>query len=319
MASPRAREQTREICKRNYHDLGIKLFCSAKPNRSTASTTSTTTGITRARTSRSATSTPQAFSRMVYEGQRAADQEAIVNLVSYALAGSQRYGALVWPVDIHSDWADFRRQLTAGVQMGVAGPGSPPTSADSPAETSGTRRTTSSWSAGSSSGRSARSCAWHGDRRPSERVLTADGSPRNNAGAPNQLWSFGEDVYEIPVCYGAPPRGAAPVHPPPHGRGAHQLAASHARHVQGFPRDLICWELAYWYMFGADVLVAPVVRPEATCRRVYLPEGGQRIDAAALLDVIPNFAREGALPEFKSNTSSSRRCSSGEMRSSGAT
>jgi alpha-D-xyloside xylohydrolase len=76
-----------------------------------------------------------------------------------------------------------------------------------------------------------------------------------------------------------------------------------------FPQDPVCWELGDQYMFGPDVLVAPVVRPGATSRRVYLPEGaswtdlhsgavhegGQWIDAAAPLDVIPVFARDGAL------------------------
>jgi len=35
---------------------------------------------------------PQAFSRMFYEGQQAAGQAEIVNLVRCAWAGSQRYG-----------------------------------------------------------------------------------------------------------------------------------------------------------------------------------------------------------------------------------
>ncbi len=44
-----------------------------------------------------------------------------VNLVRCAWAGSQRYGALVWSGDIHSDWKTFRRQVCAGLNMGIAG------------------------------------------------------------------------------------------------------------------------------------------------------------------------------------------------------
>ena len=44
-----------------------------------------------------------------------------LNLVRCAWAGSQRYGALVWSGDIHSDWPTFRRQVSAGLNMGIAG------------------------------------------------------------------------------------------------------------------------------------------------------------------------------------------------------
>jgi alpha-D-xyloside xylohydrolase len=79
-----------------------------------------------------------------------------------------------------------------------------------------------------------------------------------------------------------------------------------------FPGDPVCWDLADQYMFGPDVLVAPVVEPHATGRRVYLPadatwteihtgaiyEGGQWLEVAAPISVIPVFAKNGALPEL---------------------
>ena len=37
----------------------------------------------------------------------------------------------------------------------------------------------------------------HGDRAPFSPVTAADGSERMNSGAPNELWSFGEDTYDI--------------------------------------------------------------------------------------------------------------------------
>ena len=45
----------------------------------------------------------------------------MVNLVRCAWAGSQRYGALVWSGDIHSSFEDFRKQIVAGLHMGMAG------------------------------------------------------------------------------------------------------------------------------------------------------------------------------------------------------
>ena len=40
-----------------------------------------------------------------------------------------------------------------------------------------------------------------------------------------------------------------------------------------FPEDKACWELKDQYMFGPDVLVAPIVYEHTWERKVYLPEG----------------------------------------------
>lgn len=44
-----------------------------------------------------------------------------LNLVRCAWAGSQRYGALVWSGDVPSTFTYLRYQLTAGLNMGLAG------------------------------------------------------------------------------------------------------------------------------------------------------------------------------------------------------
>ena len=40
-----------------------------------------------------------------------------------------------------------------------------------------------------------------------------------------------------------------------------------------FPEDAACWDISDAYMFGSDILVAPIVRAKATSRTVYLPAG----------------------------------------------
>ena len=75
-----------------------------------------------------------------------------------------------------------------------------------------------------------------------------------------------------------------------------------------FPEDKICWETEDAYMFGPNLLVAPILHEKERQRRVYLPEGmwhsihdnreyrgGQVIDVQAPLDEIPVFARNGKL------------------------
>jgi alpha-D-xyloside xylohydrolase len=76
-----------------------------------------------------------------------------------------------------------------------------------------------------------------------------------------------------------------------------------------YPDDPMLVNLTDQYLYGSELLVAPVITAMATTRRVYLPAGrwldyngrktvhagGQTITAEAPLEVIPVFAREGAI------------------------
>jgi len=75
-----------------------------------------------------------------------------------------------------------------------------------------------------------------------------------------------------------------------------------------YPHDLRTRDLRDEYLWGRDILVAPVTTPRATSRRVYLPagtwydywtnrriRGGRTVSAAAPLDLMPLFIRAGAI------------------------
>jgi alpha-D-xyloside xylohydrolase len=64
---------------------------------------------------------PVKYAQTFFEGQEAAGQRNIINLLRYAWAGSQKYGALVWSGDIASSFESLRNQLAAGLNMGLAG------------------------------------------------------------------------------------------------------------------------------------------------------------------------------------------------------
>ena len=77
-----------------------------------------------------------------------------------------------------------------------------------------------------------------------------------------------------------------------------------------FPADPACWDIADQFLFGGDILVAPVVTERARERDVYLPAGadwrdawtgapaagGQWVTAAAPLELIPVYVRGNVSP-----------------------
>ena len=74
-----------------------------------------------------------------------------------------------------------------------------------------------------------------------------------------------------------------------------------------FPADDNCWDITDSYMFGPDILVAPVVHEGARSRQVYLPkdaewvqagsgkryEGGKSYEIEAPIETLPVFLRDG--------------------------
>ena len=79
--------------------------------------------------------------------------------------------------------------------------------------------------------------------------------------------------------------------------------------VMDFPADRKSWNIADEYLFGRELLVAPVTSFQARSRQVYLPagadwydfnsgaylKGGQTIDAAAPYERMPLFVRAGSI------------------------
>ena len=74
-----------------------------------------------------------------------------------------------------------------------------------------------------------------------------------------------------------------------------------------FPEDQKCWDITDSYMFGSDILVAPICHEHEMSREVYLPEGafwinahtgercegGQILLVDAPLETLPVFLRDG--------------------------
>ncbi|MCR5486591.1 MAG: family 31 glucosidase [Lachnospiraceae bacterium] len=249
---------------------------------------------------------PAGYARAFYEGMKAEGQEKIVNLLRCAWAGSQRFGALVWSGDIASSFDCMRKQLSAGLNMGMAGipwwttdiggfHGGDP---NDPAF----RELFVRWFEW---GAYCPVMRLHGDREPRQEQAGTTGGASCRSGAPNEIWCYGEEAYEICKKY-IGIRESMRDYVRGLMKEAHEYGSPVMRTLfYEFPADAKSWEREDEYMFGPDYLVAPVFEAGERSREVYLPEGalwvstadqeayegGQTVRVRAELGVIPVFQR----------------------------
>ncbi len=254
---------------------------------------------------------PALYAKAFYDGMTAEGQTDVLNLVRCAWAGSQRYGALVWSGDVYSSFRAMREQLAAGLSMGMAG--IPWWNADLGGFFGGKtddplfRELLARWFAW---GAFTPVMRMHGDRVPYEppKEEYRGGVRQFGSGAPNEVWSFGEDTQRLLSRYIRLREALRPYLRKVMAE-AHETGAPAMRPLfYAYPQDAAAWTEETAYLFGPDLLVAPVMEAGVTEREVYLPagetwveqstgkafEGGRRVTAAAPLAVIPVFARRGS-------------------------
>jgi alpha-D-xyloside xylohydrolase len=234
-------------------------------------------------------------------------------------AGGQRHGVLLWSGDISSTFEALRAQVSAGLNAGLAGIG-------------WWTNDIGGFYGGQTAAPHMRELIvrWfqcgvflpvtrlHGFRVPDAVPVQAEGATPSygsdilslfvRGGGENEVWSYGEEVEAILTdllqlrerlrpyvaeLFDAFSRTGAPVIRPL---------------FFDFPQDEAAWTVEDSWMFGPDVLVAPVLAAGERRRRVYLPlgatwtdawtrevhPGGMWTDTAAPLHRIPVFLRHGA-------------------------
>ena len=119
--NPEAREYVWDKCKDNYYKYGIRTFWLDEAEPEFGTYDYDNYRYYAGSVLQQGNIYPREYARGFYEGQEASGQKDILNLLRCAWVGSQRYGVLVWSGDISSTYEDFRRQIVAGLQMGLAG------------------------------------------------------------------------------------------------------------------------------------------------------------------------------------------------------
>jgi alpha-D-xyloside xylohydrolase len=245
-----------------------------------------------------------ANSQAVYEGQRRADPDTRVFILTRsAFAGVQRYASAVWSGDVSADWASLRAQIPAGLNMALSGV---------------------PWWTTDTGGFTVRRKWSRPDPAPEDveewrelvtrwfQFSTFCPLLRVHGQFPHrEMWSFGGEghkAYKTQLAFDRLRYRMLPY--------AYSLAADVTRRhatlmrplVMDFRDDPEVLAIGDQFLFGPALLVSPVTAPGATRRPVYLPRGGwydfwtgayfgggRRIDAPAPYESLPLHVRAGSI------------------------
>ena len=306
--NPRTRKYVWEKVKKNYADLGIRTFWldEAEPEYTVYDFENYRYHL--GPDIQVGNIYPVMYAKTFFDGMKAEGQENIINLLRCAWAGSQKYGALVWSGDIKSSFPSMKNQVAAGLNMGIAG--------------------IPWWTTdiGGFFGANINDpefhellVRWfeygcfcpvmrlHGYRWPLQPQYGTTGGATCVSGAPNEVWSYTDQVCEILSDYLRLRERMLPYITELM-EEAHEKGTPVMRPLfYDFPEDKESWNVETEYMFGPKVLVKPITDADARETDVYLPggaswtnawtgetfEGGQKVHVAAPIEQIPLFTRDG--------------------------
>lgn len=254
---------------------------------------------------------PYYYAKAFYDGMKSIGENEIVNLIRCAWLGSQKFGVVVWSGDIPSSFESLRNQIKAGLNISLCGifywttdiggfyGGDP--------KDPRFRELIVRWF---QFGVFCPIFRLHGYRLPYSnlRIDSDEVDAYNLTGGPNEIWSFGEEAYEIIKELLFLRERIKPYIIEQMKRASENGIPIMRPLFFDFPKDEITYSIDDEYMFGSDILVAPVIYEGARSRKVYLPkgakwtyvednkehEGGKWIEVDTPLNVIPVFLKDGA-------------------------
>ena len=118
---PEARKAMWSKLKKNYFDIGVRMFWLDEAEPEIEPLQYRNIRYYRGNGLEVSCIYPYNLAQTVYEGQRESGQTEIINLIRSGWIGSQRFGTLMWPGDIKGDFPTLRKQVKAGLNIGLCG------------------------------------------------------------------------------------------------------------------------------------------------------------------------------------------------------
>lgn len=213
---------------------------------------------------------PYYYAKMAYDGFHEMGRDDVITLTRCAYLGSQKYGALIWSGDIKSTFESLKCQVNAGLNMSMCG--MPWWNTDiggfygGDTTTDYFRELIVRWF---QFGVFCPVMRVHGNR-----VLHGERhSVKEPTGDPNELWSFGEENFKIlkDLVF---LRERLRDYIEKNLDNSSQTGVPLMRPMfVDFPDDEKCYTLSQQYMFGDDIIFAPIVEQGQRVKDFYIPSG----------------------------------------------
>ena len=313
---PGARDFLWSKIKKNYYDYGIKMFWLDEAEPELRPYDYDNVRYYLGNGLEVSNLYPYMYAKTFYDGMKAEGEKDVVNLIRCAWLGVQKYGTVVWSGDIASTFDSLRKQMKAGLNISMCGV--PWWTTDiggflfgDPNEDS-FRELIVRWF---QYGVFCPIFRLHGYRLPYEQIDDNNFNGEDcTTGGPNEVWSFGEKAYDIIVNYIKLRERITPYIMEQMKKASEDGTPVMRPLLYDFFDDEKVYDIGDEYMFGPDILVAPVIEEGSTQREVYLPkgakwtnaktdetyEGGITIKVEAPIDIIPIFYKDEArLPIYK--------------------
>ena len=307
--NPRTREYVWNVCKQNYYDLGIDAFWLDNSEPDYGVYDFDHYRYCKGPALSCSNLYPQMYSRTFDDNMKKLSRKPFANLLRSGWAGSQKYSNVLWSGDVPSTFESLYDQVQAGLNMGLAGipwwntdiGGFMSDDVNDP----NFRQLLVRWYEFAVYTPVFR---LHGDRGPYNIPKLDDrdfGGGYLHTGQPNEMWSYGEDVFRIMKKYYDIRTGMHDYLSSLFKEASENGSPLMRAMFYEFPDDPQCWNLQDQYMFGDKLLVAPILHLNQYSRSVYLPQnakwkeqrtgtifdGGQYVVVDAPIDYLPVFEK----------------------------
>lgn len=307
-SNPETREYVWDRIKENYYDNGIKTYWLDESEPEIGPAHFDNIRFYKGNGEEVGLIYPFHYSQLFYEGLKKEGETEIISLTRAAWIGSQRFGALVWSGDIPSTFESLRMSVKTGLNMAMCG--IPWWNSDiggfwgGDIESDYFKELIVRWF---QFGVFCPVTRLHGSRNRTSNQVERNPGVKERSGGDNEIWSFGEKAYPIlKKLLELRERLRPYIHK--YMDIASETGAPVMRPMFfDYPQDEICYSLDNQYMFGEDILFAPIVKQGCIERDVYLPagnwidinekkeyEGGCHVKMHAELDQFIAFVKKGS-------------------------
>ncbi len=217
---------------------------------------------------------PYYYNKIFYDGLKSEGETDIISLTRAAYTGSQRVGACVWNGDIMSSFFALRQSISSGLSMAMCG--IPWWNSDiggflfGDTESKTFRELIVRWF---QFGLFCPIMRLHGTRLNQSYYVDEAPDVMVKGGGYNEIWHFGDDNYPVLKKLIETREKMRPYTLKIAKEAADKGYPMMRPMFFEYPDDKKCYELWDQYMFGGDILFAPIYNEGQTDREVYLPEG----------------------------------------------